>query len=77
MLQGPEKAARWVYPQQVKIVARTMVIRACGHKQEFQHFKADKYRAQQCKVRGQSLSCLRCQKLQEEQRGLWGPAEEG
>ena len=29
-----------------KIVDRPMVVRACGHQQEFQHYSVDKYRAQ-------------------------------
>jgi hypothetical protein len=29
-----------------KIVARPLVVRACGHAQEFQHYAVDKYRAQ-------------------------------
>jgi hypothetical protein len=29
-----------------KIVARPMVVRACGHEQEFQHYTVDKFRAQ-------------------------------
>jgi hypothetical protein len=29
-----------------KIVGRPMVVRACGHEQEFQHYAVDKYRAQ-------------------------------
>src|SRR5947199_8499198 len=33
-------------PPTGKIVARPMLTRACGHQQEFQHYEADKYRAQ-------------------------------
>ncbi len=36
-----------------RIVARPMVVRACGHQQEFQHYEVDKYRqARQAKFQG-------------------------
>lgn len=51
-----------------KIVARPMVVRACGHQQEFQHYAVDKYRAQRL-AKFQSSRCPACvAKLQEEQR---------
>ena len=33
-------------PPKGEIVARPMVVRACGCLQEFQHYAVDKYRAQ-------------------------------
>lgn len=51
-----------------KIVARPMVVRACGHEQEFQHYAVDKYRAQRL-AKFQGSRCPACvAKLQEEQR---------
>ncbi len=51
-----------------KIVARPMVVRACGHQQEFQHYAVDKYRAQRL-AKFQSTRCANCAaKLIEEQR---------
>ena len=51
-----------------KIVARPMVVRACGHEQEFQHYAVDKYRAQRL-TKFQGSRCPACvAKLQEEQR---------
>ena len=51
-----------------EIVDRPMVVRACGHEQEFQHFAVDKYRAQRlAKFRG--TRCTACAaKLVEEQQ---------
>jgi len=50
-----------------KIVARPMVIRACGHEQEFQHYEKDKYRAQRL-AKFQKTRCADCvAKLNEEQ----------
>src|SRR5580704_17623339 len=42
-----------------KIVARPMVVRACGHQQEFQHFAVDKYRAQRL-AKFQQTRCADC-----------------
>ena len=42
-----------------EIVARPMVVRACGHPQEFQHFAVDKYRAQRL-AKFQSTRCAAC-----------------
>ncbi len=42
-----------------KIVARPMVVRACGHEQEFQHFAVDKYRAQRL-AKFQQTRCADC-----------------
>jgi hypothetical protein len=42
-----------------KIVARPMVVRACGHQQEFQHYAVDKYRAQRL-VKFQQTRCAEC-----------------
>src|SRR5204863_4351822 len=51
-----------------KIVARPMVVRACGHEQEFQHYAEDKYRAQRLE-KFQKTRCAECAaKLVEEQQ---------
>src|SRR6059036_1628056 len=51
-----------------RIVARPMVARACGHKQEFQHYAVDKYRAQRL-AKFQRTRCAECTaKLVEEQK---------
>jgi hypothetical protein len=51
-----------------KIVARPMVERACGCKQEFQHYAVDKYRAQRL-AKFQKTRCAECvARLNEEQR---------
>jgi hypothetical protein len=51
-----------------KIVARPMVVRACGHQQEFQHYAVDKYRAQRL-AKFQGTRCTECAaKLVEEQQ---------
>src|SRR5437660_11182801 len=51
-----------------KIVARPMVVRACGHEQEFQHYEVDKYRAQRL-AKFQQTRCAECAaKLVEEQK---------
>jgi hypothetical protein len=51
-----------------KIVARPMVVRACGHQQEFQHHLVDKYRAQRL-AKFQRTRCADCAaKLVEEQQ---------
>ena len=42
-----------------KIVARPMVVRACGHQQEFQHYEVDKYRAQRL-AKFQQTRCAEC-----------------
>src|SRR5947209_15399937 len=50
------------------IVARPLVVRACGHEQEFQHYAVDKYRAQRL-AKFQRTRCTECAaKLVEEQR---------
>src|SRR5262245_41285338 len=55
-------------PPKGEIVARPMVVRACGHKQEFQHYAVDKYRAQRL-AKFQGSRCADCvKKLEEEQR---------
>ncbi len=55
-----------------KIVARPMVVRACGCAQEFQHYAVDKYRAQRL-AKFQGSRCPACvTKLQEEQRRAVG-----
>src|SRR3984893_483788 len=59
-----------------KIVARPLVARACGCKQEFQHYAVDKYRAQRL-AKFQKSRCPACvAKLLEEQR-QGGPPPEG
>src|SRR5688572_20342565 len=51
-----------------KIVARPMVVRACGHEQEFQHYEVDKYRAQRL-AKFQKTRCSLCAaKLVEEDK---------
>jgi hypothetical protein len=51
-----------------RIVARPMVVRACGHGQEFQHYAVDKYRAQRM-AKFQRTRCAECAaKLVEEQQ---------
>src|SRR5437763_7705736 len=51
-----------------KIVARPLVVRACGHAQEFQHYAVDKYRAQRL-AKFQRTRCSACvARLVEEQR---------
>ncbi|HEY1860068.1 MAG TPA: hypothetical protein VGG61_06925 [Gemmataceae bacterium] len=51
-----------------KILARPMVVRACGHQQEFQHYAVDKYRAQRL-AKFQRTRCAGCAaKLVEEQQ---------
>lgn len=51
-----------------KIVARPMVVRACGHEQEFQHYEVDKYRAQRL-AKFQQTRCAECvAKLNAEQQ---------
>ena len=42
-----------------KIVGRPMVVRACGHEQEFQHYAVDKYRAQRL-AKFQQTRCAEC-----------------
>jgi hypothetical protein len=51
-----------------KIVAKPMVVRACGHRQEFQHYEVDRYRAQRL-AKFQKSRCAECvAKLVEEER---------
>ena len=53
-----------------KIVARPMVVRACGHQQEFQHYAVDKYRAQRL-AKFQQTRCAECvAKMVEEQQRM-------
>src|SRR5262245_29569049 len=42
-----------------KIIARPMVVRACGHEQEFQHYTVDKFRAQRL-AKFQRTRCADC-----------------
>ena len=42
-----------------KIVGRPMVVRACGHPQEFQEYAVDKFRAQRL-AKFQSTRCSAC-----------------
>src|SRR5947209_18497387 len=63
-------------PPKGEIVARPMVVRACGHAQEFQHYAVDKYRAQRL-AKFQGSRCPACvAKLVEEQR-LAAPLPKG
>src|SRR5262249_11910766 len=51
-----------------KIIARPMVVRACGHEQEFQHFAVDKYRQQRLAA-FQASRCADCvAKLQKQEQ---------
>lgn len=51
-----------------EIVARPMVVRACGHAQEFQHYAVDRYRAQRL-AKFQKTRCAECAtKLVEEEK---------
>src|SRR5260221_12991928 len=51
-----------------EIVARPMVVRACGHAQEFQHYAVDRYRVQRL-AKFQKTRCAECAaKLVEEQQ---------
>lgn len=51
-----------------KIVARPMVVRACGHQQEFQQYAVDRFRAQRL-AKLQKTRCPECAaKLVEEQK---------
>src|SRR5687767_6866932 len=53
-----------------KIVDRPMVVRACGHQQEFQYYAVDKYRAQRL-AKFQQTRCAECvAKLVEEQQRI-------
>ena len=55
-------------PPKGEIVARPMVVRACGCKCEFQHYAVDKYRAQRL-AKFQQSRCPSCvAKLLEEQQ---------
>src|SRR5881227_1965946 len=59
-------------PPSGEIVARPMVVRACGCEQEFQYYKVDKYRAQRL-AKFQGSRCPACvAKLQEEQKRAAG-----
>ena len=42
-----------------RIIARPMVVRACGHEQEFQYYAVDKYRAQRL-AKFQKTRCADC-----------------
>ena len=42
-----------------KIVARPLLARACGHKQEFQHYSVDTFRAQRL-AKFQKTRCAEC-----------------
>src|SRR5262245_59882951 len=62
-------------PPTGKVVARPMVVRACGHEQEFQHYEVDKYRAQRL-AKFQRTRCPACAaRLAEEQRQALPPAK--
>jgi hypothetical protein len=55
-------------PPSGEIVARPMLVRACGCTQEFQHYAVDRYRAQR-QAKFQRTRCPACvAKLVEEQR---------
>ena len=55
-------------PPSGKVVARPMLTRSCGHRQEFQHYEVDKYRAQR-QAKFVSTRCAACvSQLEENQR---------
>jgi hypothetical protein len=58
MLGGMEERTMGL-PPTGKIVARPLLVRACGCKQEFQHYEVDKYRAQR-QAKFQSTRCPAC-----------------
>jgi hypothetical protein len=52
-----------------KIVSRPMVVRACGHEQEFQLYEVDKYREQRlAKFRKTRCAACAAKLVEEEQR---------
>src|SRR5437660_12673289 len=61
-----------------EIVARPMVVRACGHEQEFQHYAVDKFRAQRL-AKFQSTRCSQCvaKLVEEEQRAAAAMPKKG
>jgi hypothetical protein len=55
-----------------KIIARPMVVRSCGHEQEFQHYEKDRFREQRL-AKFQSTRCADCvAKLNAEQKQAAG-----
>jgi hypothetical protein len=55
-----------------KIIARPMVVRACGHEQEFQHYEKDRYREQRL-AKFRATRCTDCvAKLNAEQKQASG-----
>jgi hypothetical protein len=64
-------------PPSGEIVARPMVVRACGCQQEFQHYKVDKYRAQRL-AKFQRTRCAACvaKLIEEQQKALPIPKTE-
>ena len=60
------------------IVARPMVVRACGHEQEFQHYAVDKFRAQRL-AKFQSTRCSACvaQLVDEQQKAAAARPKKG
>ncbi len=61
-----------------KIVARPMVVRACGHEQEFQHYAVDRYRAQRL-AKFQQTRCAECaaKLVAEQQRAMEAMPKKG
>src|SRR5579864_2202057 len=61
-----------------KIVGRPMVVRACGHEQEFQHYAVDKYRAERLE-KFQKTRCAKCVAMlaEEEQQAAAGRPKKG
>ncbi len=64
-------------PPSGEIVARPMVVRACGCQQEFQYYKVDKYREQRL-AKFQRTRCPACvaQLIDEQQKALPIPKAE-
>jgi hypothetical protein len=55
-----------------KIIARPMVVRSCGHEQEFQHYEKDRFREQRL-AKFKSTRCADCvAKLNAEQKQASG-----
>jgi len=61
-----------------KIVAKPMVVRACGHRQEFQHYEVDRYRPQRL-AKFQKSRCSDCvaQLVEEERRAAEAMPKKG
>jgi hypothetical protein len=64
-------------PPKGEIVARPMVVRACGHEQEFQYYAVDKYRAQRlAKFKGSRCPACVAALVEEQRRAAPPPKRE-